>query len=72
MAKTKGAAYLVLVDPDSVPDGKLTEFSNSIAEAGADGILVGGSLINNADFESAIVALKESSELPVIIFPGSA
>ena len=72
VVKRKGTAYLVLVDPDSVPNGKLTEFSNSISEAGADGILVGGSLINNSDFESAVVTLKKSSELPVIIFPGSA
>ena len=72
VVKTKGTAYLILVDPDSVPDGKLPEFAKSISEAGADGILVGGSLINHADFESAVGTLKNSSELPVIIFPGSA
>ena len=72
VAETKGTAYLVLIDPDSVPDGKLAEFSKSISESGADGILIGGSLINQADFESAVNTLKESSALPVIIFPGSA
>ena len=72
VAETKGTAYLVLIDPDSVPDGKLAEFSKSISESGADGILIGGNLINQADFESAVNTLKESSALPVIIFPGSA
>ena len=72
VVKTKGTAYLVLVDPDSVPNEKLAGYSKSISEAGADGILVGGSLINHADIDSAVVALKKSSSLPVIIFPGSA
>ncbi len=71
VVKSKGTAYFVLVDPDIVPNGKLAEFSKSISESGADGILVGGSLINKVDFESSVKTLKEASEIPVIIFPGS-
>ena len=67
----KGSAYLVLVDPDSVNNGPLSEAAKSITKGGADGILIGGSLINNTDFDSSVAELKSSTELPVIIFPGS-
>ncbi len=67
----KGSAYLVLVDPDSVHDGSLSKAAKSITTGGADGILIGGSLINNTGFDSSVAELKSSTELPVIIFPGS-
>jgi heptaprenylglyceryl phosphate synthase len=41
----KGAAYLVLVDPDKVDGESFSEFIHQSAEAGVDGILVGGSLV---------------------------
>ena len=68
----KGSAYLVLIDPESAHDGSLSEAAKSITNGGADGILVGGSLLNNTDFDSSVAELKSSTELPVIIFPGSA
>ena len=67
----KGSAYLVLVDPESMHDSSLSEAANSITNGGADGILVGGSLMNNTDFDASVAELKSSTDLPVIIFPGS-
>jgi len=39
--------------------------------AGADLILVGGSLITNGFFERCIGIIKEQTDIPVILFPGN-
>ena len=69
--KEKGAAYLVLLDPDKLPENKLTGFLKHCEKSGVDGFLVGGSLMVNGDFESFIEKVKVNTNLPSIIFPGS-
>lgn len=68
--KEKGAAYLVLLDPDKLPENKLAEFLKHCEKSGVDGFLVGGSLMVNGDFESFIEKVKVNTNLPSIIFPG--
>ncbi|MCL5027465.1 MAG: geranylgeranylglyceryl/heptaprenylglyceryl phosphate synthase [Bacteroidetes bacterium] len=67
---SKGAAYLILLDPDKLSDDKLIPFIQNCEMNGADGFLVGGSLIIDGDFESFLKKVKSSTSLPVIIFPG--
>jgi len=67
----KGAAYLILVDPDKVSGERLTSFAAACEAAGVDGFLVGGSLLMGGSLESAIDTIKKSSTLPAIIFPGA-
>ncbi len=67
---SKGAAYLILLDPDKLSDEKLTSFVQNCEMNGVDGFLVGGSLIIDGDFESSLKKVKSSTSLPVIIFPG--
>lgn len=69
--KEKGAAYLVLLDPDKLPENKLTGFLKHCEKSGVDGFLVGGSLMVNGDFESFVEKVKINTNLPSIIFPGS-
>lgn len=69
-SKTKGAAYLVLVDPDKIAPEKLPAFSQQATAAGADAFLVGGSLITDDSFEQCIVTIKQNTNVPVVIFPG--
>lgn len=69
-SKTKGAAYLVLVDPDKIAPEKLPAFIRQAASAGADAFLVGGSLITDDSFEQCIVSIKQNTNVPVVIFPG--
>jgi phosphoglycerol geranylgeranyltransferase len=66
----KGAAYLLLIDPDNVNDEKLAGFVVQCNKFGVDGFLVGGSLLINGDIERCIKIIKENCGLPVIIFPG--
>ncbi len=69
--ESKGAAYLVLLDPDKISDAKLIPFIRHCEKSGADGFLIGGSLLINGDIDSFIEKIKIESSLPAIIFPGS-
>jgi phosphoglycerol geranylgeranyltransferase len=66
----KGAAYLILLDPDKLSDEKLIPFVTHCEKSGVDGFLVGGSLIINGDIQLFIEKIKKITTLPVIIFPG--
>lgn len=70
-AAKRGGAYFVLIDPDTRKGTDLQDFVREVCDQGADAILVGGSLILDAGFQSAIEQVREQSSLPVIIFPGS-
>lgn len=67
----KGGAYLVLLDPDKLNSDKLETFIKKCNEADVDGFLIGGSLMLNGDFDSFIKRVKQSTNLPAIIFPGA-
>lgn len=68
---SKGAAYLVLLDPDKITGDRLPVFVKHCEKNGVDAFLMGGSLMLNNNFESFIKKVKENSKLPAIIFPGS-
>jgi phosphoglycerol geranylgeranyltransferase len=69
--KKYAAGYWILLDPDKLALAELPAFLTSACDAGVDGILVGGSLIINADFEQFITETKQhAGNIPVIIFPG--
>ena len=67
----KGAAYLILLDPDKLDSDRLEKFIQRANDANVDGYLVGGSLMLNGDFEGFIHKVKQLSNLPAIIFPGA-
>ncbi len=69
--KSKGAAYLVLLDPDKLSFEKSESFLKHCANAGVDGFLIGGSLMLSGNFEMMIEKVKDNTNLPAIIFPGS-
>jgi len=67
----RGAAHLILIDPDKIGDADLPAFVRTATEAGADGFLVGGSLMMTNEFEQTLGIVKRNTTLPVLIFPGS-
>ncbi|MDP2885016.1 MAG: geranylgeranylglyceryl/heptaprenylglyceryl phosphate synthase [Ignavibacteria bacterium] len=67
----RGAGYFVLLDPDKNDLGSLPSFIREATLAGADGFLVGGSLMLTNDFEDHLRTVKQNTSVPVIIFPGS-
>lgn len=69
--REKGAAYLILLDPDKLSESKLIGFLKHCEKSGVDGFLIGGSLMVNGELESFIKKVKTNTTLPSIIFPGS-
>lgn len=67
----KGAAYLILLDPDKISLDKLSPFVSQCEKSGVDGFLIGGSILLNGNFNEFIERIKNLTSLPVIIFPGS-
>lgn len=67
----RGALYLVLLDPDGADPGDNARLAGLAAGAGADAILVGGSLSLRARMAETIKAVKAVVDVPVVIFPGS-
>lgn len=72
-AKGSGTPLLaVLIDPDQASHGDLLERTvQNACMAKSDLILVGGSLMTTAGFEDCVRRVKELSDRPVVLFPGS-
>lgn len=68
---SKGAVYLILIDPDKTNGKRLEKFVTKCQQSGVDGFLIGGSLLIGSELDSSIKLIKSVCDLPVIIFPGS-
>lgn len=58
----------VLIDPDKF----LIETIDFINQSKVDFILIGGSIITQGDLQNTIQILKKKTNIPLVIFPGSA
>ena len=67
----KGYAKLALIDPDSKNDPILARLIQTINHSNFDGILVGGSDINLEGYEDRLKIIKDSTSMPIMLFPGS-
>lgn len=67
----RGAGYLILIDPDKIDAKSLPRFVREATEMGADGFLVGGSLMLSNEFDQVLGVVKQNTTVPVVIFPGS-
>lgn len=65
-------SFAVLIDPDKI-EGELAcmRIVNMSIENQVDYFLVGGSLITGNNFGRIVQLIKENTDIPVIIFPGS-
>jgi len=62
----------VLIDPDKVDDGaKLQHLINLASENLVDYFFVGGSLVTTTNLSEVVKQIKESVNIPVILFPGN-
>lgn len=69
----RGAGYLTLLDPDRLALDELENRALACADAGADAILVGTSLMLSASGNTQLFErLRTLVEIPVISFPGDA
>ena len=68
----KGAGFLVLLDPDRMSVSQIVDLAKKSEEGGADGFLVGSSLLLSTRFDKAVKEIKANVKVPVTIFPGNA
>ncbi len=68
--ETRGALYLVLLDPDRFEPSENVRLAQLAVGAGADALLLGGSLSLKGRCDETVRAVKGAVEVPVIIFPG--
>ncbi len=69
----RGPLHMTLIDPDSQSSERSAEISAIAQDMGTDAIMVGGSTgVTQANLDSAVVAIKDSVDVPVIYFPSGA
>jgi len=68
--KNRGAAHIVLLDPDRKDEESLEERIENANSAGVDALFVGGSLMMDVRCEDRVKKIKSLSKIPVILFPG--
>ena len=64
-------SFAVLIDPDKVDNEKIDQLLTLSIDAKVDYFFVGGSLVISSHLDECIRQIKASSEIPVILFPGS-
>jgi phosphoglycerol geranylgeranyltransferase len=68
----EGGLHLSLLDPVSIPITRLKEHIEQIEHAGSDIIMVGGStVIDQENITRFVMSIKESCDIPVILFPNN-
>jgi putative glycerol-1-phosphate prenyltransferase len=71
ISESRNKQYALLIDPDKYTDdgiGTTIEIANS---SKVDFIFLGGSLITTNRLDSLLRIIKNNSQIPVILFPGS-
>ena len=66
----KGAAYVVLIDPDRKNESSLEARVESANQNEVDVLFVGGSLMMDGKCNDRVRRIKEASTIPVVFFPG--
>lgn len=71
-AKASGQKkFVVLIDPDKVRLGNMDQVLDNAVRARVDYFFIGGSLIVNNMLDQCLLAIKERSRIPMILFPGN-
>jgi putative glycerol-1-phosphate prenyltransferase len=66
----KGAAHVVLLDPDRKYEDSIKKRVENANLSGVDALFVGGSLIMDLNCTERVKKIKSISNIPVILFPG--
>jgi phosphoglycerol geranylgeranyltransferase len=67
---SKGKVHMTLLDPDKLPPADIAKICADAEKMGTDAIMLGGSTgITVENLDRAILAIKERTKLPVILFP---
>jgi phosphoglycerol geranylgeranyltransferase len=64
-------SFAVLLDPDKLNPESCLRLVNMGLESKIDYFFVGGSLLTNNNLNSVVKAVKNHSDIPVVLFPGN-
>ncbi|MBI5227468.1 geranylgeranylglyceryl/heptaprenylglyceryl phosphate synthase [Candidatus Micrarchaeota archaeon] len=68
----KGALLFSLIDPDDHSEDNAVNTAKNASDAGTDIILIGGSTLSSQDkLDQVAKRIKESVDVPVVLFPGN-
>ena len=70
--KRKGAAYVVLIDPDRPLEDTIIDRVELANASNVDALFIGGSLMMDSKSAERVNTIKSISKIPVILFPGGA
>ena len=71
--RKKGPLHMTLLDPDKQAPAEAAALSFEAAAAGTDAIMIGGSTgVTQNKVDATVLAIKEATKVPVILFPASA
>jgi putative glycerol-1-phosphate prenyltransferase len=62
----------ILIDPDRSDEKQLVKLCREAKRCKADFFLIGGSLLVNGNLGATLTTLKKNTDIPLILFPGSA
>jgi len=68
--KERGGGFFLLLDPDRGTEKDILGLAEAAEDCGVDSILIGTSFMLNTNFHNIVKAIKEQTNLPVVIFPG--
>ncbi|MBQ6218668.1 MAG: geranylgeranylglyceryl/heptaprenylglyceryl phosphate synthase [Methanosphaera sp.] len=63
--------HFTLIDPDEQSPEEAATIVEHAQRANTDGVLVGGSITDQDDLNATVKAIKEVTDLPVVLFPGN-
>ncbi|MGA9100294.1 MAG: geranylgeranylglyceryl/heptaprenylglyceryl phosphate synthase, partial [Methanotrichaceae archaeon] len=70
--KSRGAAHLTLIDPDSQSPAEAAKIAEAAALGRTDAIMVGGSVgAAGLLLYETVEKIKQKTDLPVVLFPSS-
>jgi putative glycerol-1-phosphate prenyltransferase len=64
-------SFAVLIDPDKVNNGNITQLIDVAVSAKVDYFLVGGSLLISTFIDECVKMIKAGCDIPVVLFPGN-
>ena len=71
-AKKKGNKnFAVLIDPDKISLRNLDKVIRNSVDAEVDYFFIGGSLIVNNMLDQVLISIKNSCDIPLVLFPGN-
>ena len=70
--RDRGKLHFTLIDPDKQSPDKAAGMAQMVGDMGSDAIMVGGSTAGSDITDECVRAIKNSSSLPVILFPSTA